>query len=160
MPKNKLLQDALANVEKAVTQREMYDRLVKAGSKTIYSQKLFGQLAQHLRGSKDPVSDVAKGIVAVLKILSHRARGTIQQGPMLQAGMALVLDALDFLEQAGMLKIDNETLDRATQEYIEAALPSVGLSHEKMEAMLGEIKGVMADPAKMAAYQKSQGSAA
>lgn len=163
MLKNKLLVQALANVEKAVTERDMYDRLVKAGGKVIYNQKMFSQLAQSLRKSKDPVSDVAKGIVGVLKVMAHRARGTIQQGPLLQAGMALVLDALDFLEQAGMLKVDNATLDRATQDYIEALLPSVGLTHEKMQAVLSEIHTVTQDPQKMQAYRQSQqpqGSAA
>jgi hypothetical protein len=76
---------------------------------------------------------------------------------LLQAGMALVLDALDFLEQAGMVKVDDDTLGRAVEEFVEAMLPMVGLSHEKMDQVLGQIKSVMADPQKMAEYEKSLG---
>lgn len=159
MLKNSLLQQALDSVQESVQDREMFDRLVKAGTKVIYSQGTFQALAKHLKGSEDPVSDVARGMVGVLNLMVHRARGTIPQPALLQAGTALLLDALDFLEQAGMVKVDAETLGRATEEFVEAMLPMLGLSHEKMDQMLGQIKQVMADPQKMAAYQQSQGGA-
>lgn len=159
MLKNELLQQALASVQESVQDKEMFERLVKAGTKVIYSKGTFQSLAQHLKKSEDPVSDVARGMVGVLNIMVHRARGTIPQAALLQAGTALLLDALDFLEQAGMVKVDAETLGRATEEFVEAMLPTVGLSHEKMDQVLGQIKGVMADPQKMAAYEKSLGGA-
>lgn len=158
MLKNSLLQQALDSVQESVQDREMFDRLVKAGTKVIYSKGTFQQLAKHLKGAKDPVSDVARGMVGVLSLMVHRARGTIPQAPLLQAGTALLLDALDFLEQAGMVKVDAETLGRATEEFVEAMLPMLGLSHEKMDQMLGQIKQVMADPQKMAAYEQAQGA--
>lgn len=158
MLKNKLLQQAQEHIEQGVEDKDVYQRLVKAGMKTIYNQKIFGNLSQELRKSKTPVDDVARGMVFVLKVLSHRARGTIPTPPLLAAGMTLVLDALDFLEQAGMLKVDARALDRATQEYVEALLPAVGLSHDKLNAVMAEIKQVMADPEKMAQYQRSLGS--
>lgn len=157
MLKNKLLQQALENVQQGVQDRDAFDRLVKAGTKIIYSQQTFAKLSQHMRASKDPVSDVAKGMVAVLNIMAHRARGTIPHAPFLQAGMALLLDALDFLEQSGMLKVDNAVLDRATEEYVEALLPTVGLTRERMDSTLAQIKAVMDDPQKMAEYRASQG---
>lgn len=157
MLKNELLQQALASVQESVQDKEMFDRLVKAGSKVIYSQGTFRALSRHLRGSKDPVADIARGMVGVLNLMAHRARGTIPQAALLQAGTALLLDALDFVEQAGMVKIDAETLGRATEEFVEAMLPMLGLSHAKMDQVLGQIKQVMADPQKMAAYQSSIG---
>ena len=159
MLKNALLQQAAANIQQGVQDKDAFERLMKAGTKTIYSKGTFRALSQQLRKSKDLVDDVAKGIVAVLGIMAHRARGTIPQGPLMQAGMMLMLDALDFLEQAGLLKVDNATLDRATEEYVEALLPAVGLSRQKMDQVLGQIKAVMADPQKMAAYKQSLGGA-
>ena len=158
MLKNQLLQQAAANIQQGVQDKDAFERLMKAGTKTIYSKGTFRSLSQHLRQSKDPVDDVARGIVAVLGILAHRARGTIPQGPLMQAGMLLMLDALDFLEQAGLLKVNAGTLDRATEEFVEALLPAVGLSRQKMDQVLEQIKAVMSDPAKMEAYRKSQGA--
>lgn len=157
MLKNQLLQQAQAKIEAGVADKERYSRLVKAGTKTIYDKGTFAQLSKAIADSQDPITDVAKGIVAVLSMMAHKARGTIPHEVMLQAGMALLLDALDFLEQSGMVKIDNQALDQATQEYIEAIMPSVGVSPQKMEETLASVKGVMGDPERMAQYKASAG---
>lgn len=159
MLKNQLLRQAQEKIAESVEDRASYDKLLGAGAKVIYSQKTFAQLSQHLNDSKDPVDDVARGMVAVLQLMAHRARGTIPTTALLQAGMSLVFDALDFLEQAGLLKVDAEVIDRATQEYIEALLPAVGLTSEKMQSSLDQVKQVMADPQKMAEYRNSRGGA-
>ncbi len=157
MLKNQLLQQAQAKIEATAKDRARYDRLLSAGVKTIYDKATFAKLSQSIAQSESPVEDVAKGIVAILNMLAHKARGTIPHEVMIQAGMALLLDALDFVEQAGIVKIDNQALDTATQEFIEAMLPSVGLSPQKMESALSSVKGTMSDPARMAQYQTSIG---
>lgn len=157
MLKNKLLQEALTNIESTVEDKDVFARMVKAGTKIIYNKKVFNGLSQQLRKSKDPAGDVARGMVAVLGLMLHRARGTISPASVLPVGMALILDALDFMEQAGLVKVDAAVVDRATEEYIEALLPRVGLSREKLDVVLEEIRQVMADPQKVEAYQQSLG---
>ena len=157
MLKNQLLQQAQAKIEAGVTDKARYDRLLSAGVKTIYDKAMFQKLSQSIAQSQTPIEDVAKGIVAVLNMMAHKARGSIPHDVLLQAGMALMLDALDFVEQAGIVQIDEKALDTATQEFIEAVLPSVGLTAQKMEEALGSVKGAMGDPQKMAQYQASAG---
>lgn len=158
MLKNTLLQQALDHVQQTVTDRDAFERIVAAGMKVIYNQSTFQTLVQNLRQSKDPVGDTAKGMVGVLQIMARKARGTIPAPALLQAGMALLLDALDFLEQAGMLKVDAKVLDQATEDYMNALLPTVGLSGDKMNSILSQIKQVMADPQKVAQYKASLGA--
>ena len=71
--------------------RSAFDKLVKAGSKVIYDQKTFAQLTQGLADSQTPVEDIAKGMVSVLNMMAHKARGTIPHDALLQAGVALLI---------------------------------------------------------------------
>lgn len=153
MIKNELLQQAAAKVQEGVQNKEAFDKLVKAGGKVIYDQKTFAQLSQGLAESQTPVEDIAKGMVAVLNMMAHRARGTIPHDALLQAGMALLIDALDFAEQAGLVKVGKEELATATTEFIEALLPSVGMTPGKLSDMLGQLEQTMADPQKVQAFK-------
>jgi hypothetical protein len=155
MLKNQLLQQALAEVEGKVSDRTSYDKIVKAGTKVIYSQTMFAKLTKGLAQSKNAVEDIAKGMAGVLVILSKQARGTMPPTAMVQAGAALLIDALDFAEQAGLLKVDNDTLAQAVTEYMEAVLPVVGLSSDRMQQVLQGVQETMDNPERMAAYQAS-----
>jgi len=155
MLKNQLLQQALAKTEQGVQDKASYDKIYKSGLKVIYNKDTFQQLAQSVAQSKNPAQDIAKGIVAVLSVMAEKAKGTIPHAPLLQAGMALVLDALDFMEQAGLGKIDKSVLDEATSAYVDAILPLVGLTTGKLNAALGQIRDVSADPQRMAQYKGS-----
>lgn len=155
MLKNKLLLKAMENIEQGAEDPAQFRRLLKAGMKVIYSQKTFPELTKELHKSKDPAGEVAKAMVSVLVLIQHRARGTIEVPALLRAGMALTLDALDFAEQVGVIKVDARTLDHATEEYIETLLPALGITTERLNEVLGQVKQVMADPQKMAAYKQS-----
>lgn len=159
MLKNKLLQQAAGNIQGKAKDPAMLKRLVDAGLKIIYDKNVFQKLTQELRASKDPAGDVGRGMLVVLKLMATKARGTIPPAALLQAGMVLVLDALDFLEQAGMLQVDAAALDHATQEYVEATLPALGVQPDRMQQVLGQIQQVAADPQKMAEYRQSLGGA-
>lgn len=156
MLKNKLLQQAQAKIEEGVKNKDAFAKLVRAGTKIIYDKAIFDKLSEGLAQSQDVVSEVAKGLVAVLKLMAQRARGTVPPDALLQAGMALLIDALDFMEQAGLVEVDKNVLGEATQEFIEAMLPVLGLSPDKLEAALGSVKQTMADPQKMAQFKGIQ----
>lgn len=159
MLKNELLRKAQEAILTGVQDRDVFDRLVKAGTKVIYDQKTFGHLSKMMRESKDPARDVGRGVVIVLTQMAQRARGTIPPVPLVQAGMNLVLDALDFLEQAGFLKVTPQVLDEATEEFVEALLPALGLDGQKLQGLMGKVKTVMADPQKMQQYRQQAGGA-
>lgn len=156
--KNQLLQQAQAAVEKTVTDKERFSRLVSAGTKTIYDKGTFEQLSQSIVDSETPVEDIARGIVSVLAILAHKARGTVPHEVMLQAGMVLVFDALDFAEQAGLIKVDEEALNTATTEFIEAMMPSLGFGSQKLGDLMGQLQQAMNDPKNAQAFVQSIGA--
>ncbi len=159
MLKNPMLQKAQAEVEKAVQDRRSYDKIVKAGLRVIYDRTMFAKLSQGLKESQDVVGDIARGIVGILNLLAKQSKGTMPPIPMMQAGMALLFDALDFAEDAGLTKVDAKVLAEATQQYVEAVLPTIGLSSQKMQTVLKGVQETVNDPQRMALYQKSVGGA-
>jgi hypothetical protein len=155
MIKNPLLQQAFQKVESSVDDKDSFGKLVSAATKAIYSKDVFTKLTHNLPQSKDPVSDTVHGVFTVMKLLADKAKGTIPPGVFVQAGMALLLDALDFLEQAGQIKIDKETLATAAKEYMDVALNAVGVNQNRLQTILATVKQTASDPQKMAQFQKA-----
>ncbi len=153
MLKNQLLQQAQEKIESGVKDRASYDKIVAAGTKVIYDKETFSELMKGIDQSKDPVFEVADGIVGILGILYKQSRNTMPLVPMISAGMTLMVDALDFMEQAGMATIDKETLAKATTMYMNSLLPKLGLTPEKMQGVLDGVQGTMSDPEKMKQFR-------
>ena len=157
MLKNPILSKAQAEVDKQVQDRASYDKIVRAGLKAIYSKGTFGKLTQELVKAEDPVADVARGMVAIISMLSRQARGTMPPVATVQAGMALLLDALDFMEQSGMVKISEQVLEKAITEFMEALMPALGINQGRMDELLGQVQETMANPERRAAYEQHLG---
>lgn len=162
MLKNQLLQSAHDKIVEGVSpkNRPFFDRLFKSATAAVFDDSVFSQIAQQLAQSKDPAGDVAKGVVSIMNMLAHKARGTIPHDVFLQASMCLMLEGLDFIEQAGQLQVTNEVLVTATKDLIEALLPTVGLNAQKLSDLLGGVQQTATDPQKMGAFQQAmQGEA-
>lgn len=156
MLQNQLLQQAQAKLDESVTNQDAYERIVKAAMKAVYDKNVFDRITKGLVEAEDPIADIAKGVIAIIGMLAGRAQGKMPPDAALQAGFALLLNALDFAEQAGLVEINNETVERAATEYIEAYLPSIGITPEKMESTIKEVEAVIGDEEKMRQFKASQ----
>ena len=156
MLKNPLLKQAQTKIESGVQDRDAYNRIVQAGTKVIYDKATFTELSKEIRQAQDPVTEIAEGMIGILGILYKQSRKTMPIPAMVMAGMSLLLDALDFAEQAGLVKIDKAELNKATTHYLNSLLPKFGLTPEKMDGMLGQLGGTIKDPAKLAQIQGGQ----
>lgn len=159
MIKNPMLQQSMASIEKSVTDRESFDRIVKAGDKVIYNQEMFKKLVQGIDEAEDPIKEVADGMVGILGLLYQKSRNTMPITPMVQAGMALLIDALDFLEQAGMAEVGPDELSRATRTYIDSLLPKFGMTPDKITALMNQVGGTLNDPQRMEQIKQQKGGA-
>lgn len=153
MLKNPLLKQAQTKIESGVQDRDAYNRIVQAGTKVIYDKATFTELSKAIRQAQDPVTEIAEGMIGILGILYKQSRKTMPIPSMVMAGMSLLLDALDFAEQAGLVKIDKAQLNKATTHYLNSLLPKFGLTPDKIDATLGQLGGTIKDPAKMAQIQ-------
>lgn len=129
--------------------RESYMKIVIAGMKYALNkgdQSLFAQL----HGSKNVMEDCVKGAIGIVGVLRRASKGAMPADAMIPAAMTLMLEALDYAERAGMLKVDAAMIDEATQQFLNTLLPLLGLTPQKIAQMTAQVHGVMQDPDKMA----------
>lgn len=156
---NEMIIKAEAAIDAKVPPKDKaaYDKIVLAGMKVIFSKDTHGPLMQGLKESQEPIKTAVEGVIGLLGILFKESRNTMPVGPMILAGQSLMMEVLDFMEQGGMIEVTPDVLGEATQLYIETLLPKIGMSPQKMQAIMSQAQGVMSDPQKMAQFKQSQG---
>lgn len=155
---NEMIIKAEAAIDAKVPPKDKaaYDKIVLAGMKVMFSKETHGQLLQGLQESPE-MKTVVDGIIGILGILFQESRNTMPVGPMILAGQSLLMEGLDFMEQGGMIEVTPDLLAEATQLYIETLLPKLGMTPEKMAAIMSKAQGVMNDPQKLAQFKQAQG---
>lgn len=158
---NQLLQQANAKIDQAVKpdQKDAYERIVTAGKKIMYSKDMNAQLLAGLNDAPDRITTTVDGVIGILGLMFQQSRNTMPAAPMVLAGQKLLLEALDFLENAQMVEVSAESLAKATQHYLNTMMPKIGLTPERMQGVLAKTQGVMQDPQKMAQVKQQMGGA-
>ncbi|MES2942934.1 MAG: hypothetical protein V4772_08700 [Pseudomonadota bacterium] len=138
---NDIIKKAEASIDQKVkpADKEAYNKIVIAGMKVMFSKEMNGELLDGLRQSQDPAITAAEGIIGILGLLYKQSRNTMPIVPMMMAGMSLLLQGLEFAEQAGIMQVTPQTIDVATQHYIESLLTKLGITQEKLGGMLEKI---------------------
>lgn len=136
--------------------RKNVEKIVIAGLKYAMKDGAAGLLG-HLKGSQDPVSDIVKGVIAIIGLLRKAARGAMPQNAMIPAAFILVMQGLDFAERAGILKVTNEEVKQATRLFADTLLPHLGVTPEKMGQMAQTATQIMNDPMKAGQMQAALG---
>lgn len=157
MLKNPLLQQAVEGIEGGVKDKEVHAKVVGAGLKVMYAQSTFDKLAEALNPDGDLVAQAGNAVMLVLNGLAEKARGSLKATDMISGGMVLMLNALQTLEDAELLKIEPSTLDQATTVFLNELLPKFGLTPDRMDELLGSVQETINNPERMAQYQASIG---
>jgi hypothetical protein len=154
-----LLAKTEAAIEAKVTpeNREAHAKIVAAGMKFAFSNATHGTLVEGLARSKEPVHDVAVGVVGILMILAQKAQGTMPAPAMVSAGMVLVLHGLDYLEKTKGVKIGNKEIDDSTKLFTTTLLPKIGVTPEVMAKANNTAQNAMKNKRFMAEYSKTKG---
>lgn len=149
--------EAAIDAKVPAADKAAYDKIVLAGMKVMFEDdQMHAQLLQGLKEAPE-VKTVVDGIIGILGVLFQESRNTMPPGPMILAGQSLMMEALDFMEEGGMIEVTPDVLGEATQLYIETLLPKLGMTPEKMQAIMSKAQGVMSDPAKLAQFKQAQG---
>lgn len=148
---NTLVKQVIAQIEQRLKAgvREPYQKIVVAGSKYAMSGGT-GSILASLKDSQNVVDDCVKGAIGLVGSLRRAAKGVMPTDAMIPAGMTLALEALDFAERIGKLKVDRSVIDQATQLYVETLMPKLGITPAKLAQVTAQVHGVMSDPDKMA----------
>ena len=146
---NKLLMKAEAAIEAKVkpAQKNAFQRIVLAGLKVLYADKARKMVASEIKGGGDVAHAVGNGVAKLLGVLLSQSKGTMPMDAAIPAGSLLVCEALDFVEQAGVIKVDAAVLDAATQTMGASFLQLLGVTPEKLQGMMDKARTAKQQPA-------------
>lgn len=154
LARNTLVKQVEAQIEQRLRAgvRDNYMKIVVAGMKAAMSGGDKSILAQ-MRGSKDVVRDAVEGAIGLVGTLRRAAKGVMPVDALIPAAMTLMLEALDYAERVGMITLGKDTIDQATQLFIETLLPRLGMTPQKLGQVTSQVHQVMQDPERMAKLQ-------
>lgn len=158
LAENSVLKAAEAKIEANLTPKlkPVYDKIVVAGLKAGLEGGETSLLAQ-LKDSKDPIADAGKGAASLVFILRKNSRDTMPLNAMVPAGATLMLNALDFLEQAGIAEIGKEEITIATKAYTDVVFKGLGVSPQMLAKGNETIENATKDPAIMEQMRRKAG---
>lgn len=156
---NKLLEAAEQKIESSLTpeNRADYMKIVVAGLKTGLANGPRGILAS-LKQSKNPINDSAIGAINLVLLMRKHSMGTMPLKAMIPAAMTLMLQALDFADKAGIVKIGTDELVQATHIFANALFPRLGIKPQMLHAAIQRVHAISQDPAKMELVNRKLGA--
>lgn len=128
--------------------KQNFDKIVLAGMHIALEGGPNGIMAS-LKDSRDPVRDCALGAVNLVMMMRKRASGTMPDKVVPAAAMALMLHALDFADRAGIAKIGNPELVRASHLFTDRLFQAYGITKQMLARGAGHVSRVMQDPEAM-----------
>lgn len=126
--------------------REAMLKVVTAGMKIMYDEKVFPMFSEGLKQDKPMAEKLASQTAGLIKILNDKSKGTLPKQVMLPAGMMLLLEIADFMEQAGM--------GEASEQDIAEAMKKMSLILMKLYG-----KGAQQDPSQVQQQDPAQAGA-
>lgn len=136
--------------------RVNYLKIVTAGMHAALAKGPDGILASLLK-SKNPIQDCATGAVNLVGILQKQSRGTMPFMAMVPAAMTLMLKALDFADQNGLVKVGKPELVQATHLFTDLIYQRAGISKGMLATAAARIRGMAQDPNKMEMIKRAAG---
>lgn len=141
--------------------KNAFQRIITAGLKVMYDPKTNDMMAKQLKEQGDPAEIAGAGVAKLLGLLMNQSKGTMPMNAAIPAATVLLCEGLDFMEQAKVVKVDNEVLSRAMQSMSSTFLQMMGVTPEKFQQMLakaqaGKKPGMPAESAAKPAPQAVQ----
>jgi hypothetical protein len=136
---NPILEQAKAAVLQKADPRltPTINKVVHAGEKVMYAPETRKELMAALGDGSNPES-IGSGIAKVLAVLFHKSKGTLPMQVGVPAATLLLLEALQFVEDAGKAKVTPEMLAECTKAMGSAVLQMFGITPDKLQAMFSQ----------------------
>lgn len=115
--------------------QETYERLVMAGKKILYSEQMAPEIQGLLQSPGDLGQKLGQGVVALLAMLIDKSNGTLPPQLIIPAGIELVVEAGNFLKDAGQA-VSKEDVAEGTATLVGEILQRAGVSLEQLPQML------------------------
>jgi hypothetical protein len=150
---NPILEKAKAAVLQKVDQRlqPAIQKSVQAGEQVMYAPQTRQELIKTLGDGSDPEA-IGSGIAKVLAVLFHKSGNTLPMQVGVPAATILLIEALQFIEDAGKAKVTPDMLAACTKAMGSAVLQMFGITPDKLQAMFSQAQaGQGAQPGQLPA---------
>ena len=113
--------------------RAPVERLVLAGKKVMFGPETNEMaMAEVDRHEDGPGAGAAVGVAALMSQLLTRVKGAMPVPAIVPAALILLMEALEFLGEAGRLEVTPEVVAEATQDLTGYLMQKLGLDEEKV----------------------------
>lgn len=110
-------------------------KIVNAGKQVMYSPQTRHMMQAQLAGGADP-EKIGQGIAKLMGILFHASKKTAPMQALIPAGMLLMFEGLQFLEDAGTVQVTPDLLAACTQATTSALLQVLGIKPEQVQGAI------------------------
>lgn len=147
--KNTILEAAEQKNEAGLTPQNKADymKIVVAGMKMAV--KMHTGDYSRLKASKDPIRDCAAAAINLCMLMKRAAKGIMPPKAMIPAAFTLMLQALDFCDKGGIIKVDNDALVKATHDFTNLMFQKFRITPQMLGAGIKNVRAITEDPAKM-----------
>jgi hypothetical protein len=134
---NQLLVNTKAAILKKADPRLVpaINKIVAAGQKVMYADSTRQMLKQQLGNGKDPET-IGAGIAKLAGILYHQSKRQLPPQILIPSAGLLLLEGLQFLEDAGTVKVDANFLAECTKSMGSALAQLFGATPDKLQGMI------------------------
>lgn len=134
---NQLIEQTRQALLAKVDQRllPVVQQVVEQGKRVMYSDQTRELAMKELRQATEP-EGIGAAVAKLAAILLNQSKNTIPPQVLFPAAMQLMLEALQLLEDAGGLQVDNEMLAQCAQATGSAFLQMMGVTPEKLQSLV------------------------
>ena len=156
---NPLLQQAEAKVASGLDPQtdQNVQKIVVAGMAAALGNGPNSILLK-LKQSQDPIADAARGAVSLVLILRKEAHGVMPMKALVHAAMILMIEALGFVDRAGIAKVGQPELVRAAHIFTDFLFARVGITKQGLANAAQRVHALTQDPQAMQAIQAKTGT--
>lgn len=135
---NQLLEQTKRDIlQKSPQLRPVIDKIVKAGQEVMFSEQTRGMLTKQLSNGINAEA-IGAGIAKLMGILFNQSKNTMPFEAMAPAATVLMCDALQFLEDAGAVKVDAKLLADTMKAMSSGLLQLFDVTPEKLQGMVNK----------------------
>lgn len=142
---NQLLQQAQAGIMAKVNPRlkPVVQKLVNAGHQIMFAPQSRHLMQQELQGGANNPEVIGGAVAKLVALLYNESKKTAPVQALIPAGMVLLCDGLQFLEDAGAVQVTAQFLAQCTQAAGSAILQILGIKPEQVQAAIDQARAKM-----------------
>ena len=112
-------------------QKQQLERIVAAGKKVMFDKKTHHLMEETMQGDGPPEQKIGGGVVSLLGILWNESKQSLPPELIIPAGVVLVAEATDFLNQTGQT-VTPEQIGGATEFMIDTLMKGANVDSNKL----------------------------